>query len=122
MSLKKAQPTRRRDTAVAESVSIGEQLRQWLHARQIAAGIRNRKRRKEQAKNQANVSRGVHRVPERYRVTKPTPEWIALHTSPSRRMVRDSGASRGRINEPYVNPMRDVKALRSGRLRKELRP
>lgn len=111
-------PTRRRDLAQAESASFGEQLRQWLHARQIAAGIRNRKRRKEQPTGK----RGVDRVPERYRVTKPAPEWVVLHTSPSRHLVRHTGASRGRINEPYVNPMRDVKALRSGRLRKELRP
>jgi hypothetical protein len=114
----KDRPTRRRDLALAESASLGEELRRWLHAREIAAGIRNRKRRKEQPTG----SRGVDRVPDQYRVTKPAPQWVHQHTSPSRHMVRHTGASRGRLNQPYTNPLRDVKALRSGRLRKELRP
>lgn len=118
MSTKKTNPTRRRNQAAAESRSFGEQLRQWLHARQVAAGIRNRKRRKARPK----FSRGVDRVPARYRVTRPEPQWVHRHQSLSRWWARRTGQSRGAVNQPYTNPMRDLKSLRSGRLRKELRP
>lgn len=116
--MKKTAPTRRRDEAGRAATSLGDQLREWLHARQIAAGIRNRKRKKDQNTGK----RGVDRVPEHLRGLAPTVKWVHEHTSPSRRLTRASGASRGRLNQPYTNPMRDVKALRSGRLRKELRP
>jgi len=115
---RKDQPTRRRDQAVKQSASLGQQLRDWLHARQVAAGIRGRKRRKDQAKGK----RGVDRVPARYRGLTPTFEWVHQHTSPSRALSRRDGVSRGRLNRPYVNELRDVKSLRAGRLRKELRP
>lgn len=114
MPTKKTEPTRTRAQARAAAKSFGTSLREWMQARQVAAGIRNRKRKKKAPTG----DRGV----DRYRVTKPAPTWLVLHTSPSRALVRHQGGSRGRLNEPYVNPMRDVKALRSGRLRKELRP
>ena len=115
---KKTEPTRSRAAARAQATTFGNQLRDWLQARQIAAGIRGRKKKQPTASGK----RGVDRVPERYRVTRPKPEWIHLHTSPSRAMQRRDGVARGRVNQPYTNLMRDVKSLRSGRLRKELRP
>lgn len=116
--MKKTSPTRRRDDASRAAAQFGEQLRQYFHGQQVLAGIRRRKRRKEPI----TASRGVDRVPDQLVGLTPSFQWIHLHTSPSRAMVRGTGARRGRINKSYVNPMRDVKAMRSGRLRKELLP
>jgi hypothetical protein len=71
----------RRREARIEKASRRDVLRDWFDARREAADTR----RREAAP--ATGSRGVDRVPARYRVHTPAPEFVVEHTS-SRRMRR----------------------------------
>lgn len=120
---RKQQPTRRQGDARRARAAHGEQVRGWLlrqagrleKARAKAAELRE----KQRAKNDKAEGDGVTRVPP----TR-TFEWVHRHTRPSRSQWRVGGRNRytGKKNTPYVNPARDAKSAKSGRLRRELRP
>lgn len=108
--------------AIARQKAHGESLRSWLQDRATAAKKAVAKRRAEAAKNRP--SRGVDRVPERYRgAGKPIVEHLVEHADENYRTRRDRGLSHGSgmrsgTNQPHVNPARDAK--RGARLRKDV--
>ena len=97
---------RRQATKNAERLSVIAATRNWLQERAAAAEKRREKAAKKRRKALAKTSRGVDRVPARLRVGRPLPEVIHASTF---------------MGKPYVNPARDAKSLKAGRLRKELR-
>lgn len=69
--------------------------------------------------------RGVDRVPDRVNVDRPDPEVLVEHPDANyaqrRAYKRKTGRrARSTANIPHVNPKRDAKSLKSGRLRAEL--
>lgn len=121
MSTKKTEPTPRQRVAVRAQRAHGDDLRSWFHDREQKAtkGLQKlfKKRRKA-----AVGSRGVDRVPERYRNVPREPVYLVKHEDMPRDQRRARGYKVTSGNVPHRNPERDAKSLRSGRLRKELRP
>ena len=111
--MKKSVPTRRQGDVLTERRSFGDNIRNWLEARRAAAALRRRNTEKAAA---AGRSRGVDRVPERYRLTPAEVEWIHEHTAP----VRNRRTRRWNKGTPYRNPARRARLEKSGRLRKDL--
>lgn len=106
----KQQPTRRRVEARRDQRAHGERLRDWIQRRQADLERRRAKKREE-------AERDKPARPERVVV------WVHQHTAPSRGFRRSNGKRvTGSGNTPYVNPDRDKKSLKAGRLRRELRP
>lgn len=96
-----------------------EGLRAWRRDRIAALA----KKRADAAAKKAPQSRGVDRVPERIRGLAVHPEWVVEHHNTPRSLRR-----RGDVtwpadgNQPHINPARDEKSLKAGRLRLELHP
>lgn len=122
MSQKKTQPTPRQRDALRAQKAHGTNLREWVHTRgeEVAKLLRKLTARRKKKAETAGVTRGVDRVPERYRVAKPEPQWIARHEDLPRDYRRARGYTATSGNTPYVNPRRDAKSRKAGRLRKEL--
>lgn len=122
--MKKTSLTRRQRDAVRRQRAHGDDLRAWLHDREQAVQKRLSELRKalfnRRQKGKA-PSRGVDRVPDRYRVKAPEPTVIVEHHDLVRSYRRARGYTATSGNTPHVNPERDAKSARSGRLRKELR-
>lgn len=125
---KKNEPTRRRVDALAEQKAHGQAVQSWLRERANLMTKLLRKLRKKRAKAAAG-SRGVDRVPARYQVQRtpgiPGTEWHVEHSDANYAQRRRIHLESGRAlvpgqNKPHVNPRRDGKSARAGRLRKEL--
>jgi hypothetical protein len=125
---KKTEPTRRQVDALRAQRAHGENVVSWLRARQAKAEKALRALFKKRAKTRP--SRGVDRVPAHLDVTGlGTAEWLVVHTEPNHAERHRRSLSSGRSlraygpgNPPHTNPARDAKSLKSGALRKELRP
>lgn len=78
----RAERLARRGAARDEKAARRRVLREWFDARREAA-----EKRRRQAVPRTGP-RGVDRVPERYRVAAPVPEYLVEHTGPSRLRLR----------------------------------
>lgn len=104
---RKQQPTRRQAVAVRDQ-------------RQRAAVVRDQ-RETHAGRAMARVMSAIkrRRTAAGPKAERPI-EYVVQYTVPSR-PFRAPGRRAGSGNTPYVNPDRDAKSARSGRLRKELR-
>ena len=113
--MKKTTATPTQATRARARRAFGDHLREWLHDRKHAAAKKRAKAAKKRAadiKKGRVPSRGVDRVPDRYRgPAKQDPTY--LH--------QFFGTVKSH-HKPYVNPDRDTKSAKAGRLRKDLLP
>lgn len=107
--MSKQQPTRRQSAALRDQRARAEVRRDLRenHARRAMARIMQFAKRRRKT---AVVPVGQRPI-----------EYLVEHTQPNRAWFRSQGVKGGSGNRPYVNPDRDGKSARSGRLRKELR-
>lgn len=101
---KGVRPTRRQVDARREQRERGDGLRDWLQRRAADLEKAAKKRAAKRAKKAAKAAKKADRNAEPVR----TVEWVHQHA--------------GHPYKPYVNPDRDKRSARSGRLRRELRP
>lgn len=123
MTSKKDRPTRTQAAARRDQRTLAERLKVWREGRRDKARDLAAKRRKAEAKarKKSKATRGVDRVPERYRVTGPAPVYVVQHTDAPYRWRRRHALNTGRTltssdNQPHVNPARDQR--KGARLRK----
>lgn len=103
--MSKGQPTRRRLDAARAQRAHGDALRDWIQRRRADLERARAKAAEKRRKKDAKKAKEAEKRPPELTVSR---EWIHQHA--------------GRPYVPYVNPDRDAKSLRSGRLRKDLRP
>lgn len=125
----KNRPTPSRSETKAKQLALRDAMTAWWEERAQLRAKRKAEQAKADAAARKNESRGVDRVPERLRAGRTTPpfEWVVLHSDtprPHRRHVHLSSGRRMKPsnNQPHINPLRDRKGLKTGRLRKELQP
>lgn len=113
-----------RAATMSDRTALRDSLRTWWSDRAEA-----RKKAAEKARKKAKPgSRGVDRVPAHLRgLGRSLPEYVVEHTDSPRSDRRRARLNTGRrmassTNTPHVNPRRNGKSLKAGRLRKELQP
>ena len=102
----KSSPTVRRAAVTNRQRAHGAGLREWLHNR--AQEREQRRREKRQGEEERELPQFITLSGRRVAVTEV--EWVHRHEG-GRRVKR----------KPYINPARDARSAKSGRLRKELR-
>ncbi|MCW2758697.1 MAG: hypothetical protein JWO46_2443 [Nocardioidaceae bacterium] len=102
---RKAGPTPRQVDALGRQRAHGDDLRGWLQGRaaSLAKSIRERLKRKPKTKAR---SRGVDRVPARYRVAHPVPVVIASPEGPNHAERRARSQVHGQTPRRNLDPVR----------------
>jgi len=109
--LTKNTPTARRAAAVNRQRSFGDRLRTWLHDRAVEAEKRRREKRKDDEElDVRSLTIGGRRI-----ALDDDATWVHRH-------YPEQHPDHGRFVKglPYVNPNRDARSAKAGRLRKEL--
>lgn len=120
-------PTPSRSQIRAKQLALRDSLTDWWEERSRLRAQAKAERAKADAAARKLQSRGVDRVPKHLRGLRPHLEFVVAHQGSNYAHRRRWHLKTGRrmvagTNQPHINPRRDGKAVRSGRLRKELRP
>lgn len=116
----KNRPTRRQADVRAQQRDVATQRRDDRESRASSAAFPRHLR----SWPMGWLERLVRQVDQEAKLDEPTRtvEWLIEHPDPGRHTRVPGKRGHRSRNVPYVNPDRDAKSLRSGRLRRELQP